>query len=156
MKERRKKGNGKGPAVSEDNFRLERDRDDFPPFAKGSDTSFAAAASMIKDAKTLRDKVEAIIYMAKKEGCTCDEMEQQLMLPHQTVSARFNELHAKFGRIFDSGVRRTTRQRRKATVYVHQRWEKFYPTCPACNKRGVNCKCSWKDQESAEAARSSG
>lgn len=83
------------------------------PFAKGSDTS-EEAASLLGDLARLQAQVlDAIV---KRGGATSDEVEEALGLPHQTVSARFWELHRR-GTIADSGERRRTRAGRNAAVY---------------------------------------
>jgi predicted transcriptional regulator len=88
------------------------------PYARGSDTSKAAAESL--DATTLtrlRRAVFNVIAASNDRGATCDEIEVALNRTHQTVSARVNELAQKFGLIEDSGKRRRTRSRRDAVVY---------------------------------------
>ena len=88
--------------------------DNDAPFAKNSDTSEAAAASLLGDLARLQAAVlDAIV---KRGGATSDEVEEALGLPHQTVSARFWELHNR-GTIADSGERRRTRAGRMAAVY---------------------------------------
>lgn len=51
-----------------------------------------------------------------EQGATSDEMEQLLQWPHQTVSARLNELAADNSAIV-TATRRRTRSRRMARVY---------------------------------------
>lgn len=50
-------------------------------------------------------------------GITCDEVECLIDGKHQTVSARFYDLHSA-GVIVDSGEKRFTRSGRSATVWV--------------------------------------
>lgn len=87
------------------------------PFAAGSDTSLEAAESMEEHARTLVERVYAVIAQSP-DGATCDEVEKRLGLSHQTVSPRVWDLHHNLGRIVDSGARRTTRSGRKAVVYL--------------------------------------
>ena len=60
------------------------------------------------------------------EGATCDEVEVALDMPHQTASARINELKEddlETGRpqmLYDSGKRRKTRHGQLATVWIHR------------------------------------
>lgn len=86
-------------------------------YARGSDTSKAAAESMIKDTSRLRALVYEEIKDAGSTGLTCDEVEVRLKLRHQTASARVNELMNR-NRIVDSGVRRKTRSLRNAVVWI--------------------------------------
>jgi len=85
-------------------------------YAVGSDTSKAAAESL--DGAVLNDMqlkvLEAIIDSPM--GMTCDELELQLGMRHQTASARVNEL-LKATYIEDSGERRKTSSGRQATVW---------------------------------------
>ena len=89
-----------------------------PAFAKGSDTSEEAAASMLSAAGEVRERVYQAV-LASPSGLTCDECEVLLDLRHQTASARFNELYNAC-RIVDSGERRKTRSKRNAVVWVAQ------------------------------------
>lgn len=89
------------------------------PYARGSDTSKAAAESIEPASGTLRARVLGTIKSMREYGMTCDEVEQTTHLTHQTASARVHELH-KLGAIRDSGRRRNTRSGRKATVWVDQ------------------------------------
>jgi hypothetical protein len=88
------------------------------PFAKGSETSKAAAESLqgIPVNKLKRLVLEYIVQRGA-EGATCDQAELDLGMRHQTCSARFYDLH-KLGAIVDSGMKRRTRSRRNAVVYV--------------------------------------
>jgi hypothetical protein len=86
------------------------------PFVRASDTSRQAASSIEPDARTLRGIVLAFVRGRSDNGATCDEVEIELGLRHQTASARIRELvQAKFLR--DSGVRRLTRSGRGAAVW---------------------------------------
>lgn len=88
-----------------------------PAFARGSDTSQAAASSVASVARQLRFRVLAEIQSRGAGGLTCDEVEQILDLKHQTASARVNELMTEH-LIVDSQQRRATRSGCKAVVWV--------------------------------------
>jgi uracil-DNA glycosylase family 4 len=88
-----------------------------PPFNKGSDTSEKAADSIASSASSLRDFVFGIIEASGAGGLTCDGVEVESHMSHQTTSARINEL-AKEGRIIDSGRQRPTRSGRLAVVWL--------------------------------------
>jgi hypothetical protein len=88
-----------------------------PPFVRGSDTSEAAAQSMMHTVGQLRTRVHRVIESSPC-GMTCDEVEVALKLRHQTASARVREL-AIMGRIRDSGRRRKTRSGRSAVVWEY-------------------------------------
>lgn len=93
-------------------------RDLFNPYPRPPlghrDTSVAAGLSMV--GRT--GPIAKFIYgrIAFMEGCTCDEIEQDLGLSHQTASARINELMG-LSLITDRGQRRPTRSGRKAIVW---------------------------------------
>lgn len=89
----------------------------FPPFASESDTSFAAAESVVPVVHRLRSYVLQLVDAAGINGVTCDEVEVIGNLSHQTASARVNEL-VNNGSIVDSGARRPTRSGRMARVMV--------------------------------------
>ena len=89
--------------------------DGLPGHVKDSDTSTQAAVEIQDDVKTLREKV--LRYIARRNGATCDEVEWNCRMRHQTASARIREL-VKLGLIRDSGSRRNTRSRRPAVVWV--------------------------------------
>lgn len=89
---------------------------DIPGSVADSDTSEKAAKKVRPRARTVREQVLAVIVRAKNYGATCEEVEDELRYPHQTVSARIREL-ALDGLIEDSGDRRPTRGA-TARVYV--------------------------------------
>lgn len=98
------------------------------PYVPGSDTSEAAAESMRGGAAAIvRQRVLDHIVKCGEAGATCDEVERQLVLTHQTASARVHELMRQ-GVIFDSGVRRATRSGRKATVWRWRTGQLVLPT----------------------------
>jgi predicted transcriptional regulator len=81
----------------------------------GTDTSRDAAESMRPHVSFIEWQV---ISRIKAVGdATCDEIEENLCLSHQTASARLKGLADK-GLIKDSGARRPTRSGRAARVYV--------------------------------------
>jgi DNA polymerase len=88
-----------------------------PPFVAGVDTSEAAAQSMAGDASQLREFVFSVIHGSGAGGMTCDEVEVDTGMRHQTVSARIRELQQR-GRLVDSARRRPTRSGRPAIVWV--------------------------------------
>lgn len=98
-----------------------------PPCVANSDTSQAAAASMKSHTPRLRGEVLSLFKGRWEETArgdcflpgkdwTCDEIEQELGMSHQTISPRVHEL-AKLGLIVDSGARRKTRSGRTATIW---------------------------------------
>lgn len=86
------------------------------PYAKSSDTSKAAASSVIDQLGNLERNVYDAIRGAGSRGMTTDEVEVRTGLSHQTASARVNQL-AKRGVIELSKERRPTRSGRSAGVY---------------------------------------
>ena len=87
------------------------------PFAVGSDTSRAAAESIFILGGSLRFSVLELIVKSEFEGITCDEIEEDLSMSHQTASARVNEIVGA-GFAIDSGHRRRTRSGRAARVLI--------------------------------------
>lgn len=87
-----------------------------PPFAKGSDTSRAAAESLTNTA-TLRNKVLKVIQSRGTVGITDQELQEVLQLPPNVETPRRWEL-VNAGLVRDSGMRRKTRSRRNAAVWV--------------------------------------
>jgi hypothetical protein len=91
------------------------------PYAKGSQTSKAAAERAEPHAKGDAERVLAFIRSRGKYGATCDECELTLSLRHQTASARINGLRfPKEGPplIASTTATRPTRSGAKAVVYV--------------------------------------
>lgn len=64
----------------------------------------------------MRVRVFGFIMASGRNGATDDEMEAELGMRHQTVSARRRELVLK-GLVRDSGSKRDTRSGRSATVW---------------------------------------
>ena len=89
------------------------------PYARGRDTSKAAARSMEPHAPKLREQIFQYILKSSSSfaGLTCDEIERDMNLRHQTASARCHEL-LRAGRVRDIGLRRKTRSGRWAAVLV--------------------------------------
>ena len=87
------------------------------PYAKGSETSRAAAVSMLGIAPGQRKRVKAFILGKGVYGATADEVQVEVGLSHQNGSARVSEL-AKDNEIHDSGRKRPTRTGRPAVVYI--------------------------------------
>jgi hypothetical protein len=79
----------------------------------GNVLSFEAHASV--DAASLR--VAIWKHLQKIGAATCDQVEQDLKLSHQTCSARFSELK-RDGWIFPTGAAKPTRSGRKAMTFV--------------------------------------
>jgi hypothetical protein len=86
----------------------------FPPFVRGSDTSYDAAASM-EEASGRYERM--VLNLIKRSPKTCDECEVFLNAKHQNISARIRSLFLK-GVIVDSGKRRKTRSGRNAVVWA--------------------------------------
>jgi hypothetical protein len=72
---------------------------------------------MVSDTPRLRELVLSTVRASGEYGRTCDEIETQLGLRHQTISARVTELR-NLGWIVDCGRRRLTRSNRNAAVWV--------------------------------------
>lgn len=86
------------------------------PYAKGSATSRAAAASMQAHAPVMRQQVHDLLHLSPY-GLTGDEIEMATGFAHQTVGPRLLELR-KAGYVVDSGARRPTRSGRLAIVWL--------------------------------------
>ena len=86
-----------------------------PPHVRGSDTSLAAAESMV--GMTGRLRLQILNFIRQVGTATCDECEVRLDMRHQTCSARICELKVS-GLIVDTGERRVTRSGRSAAVYT--------------------------------------
>ena len=85
-----------------------------PGFEAGSDTSEAAAASMVAHAPSMRARAHAHLLGAE-DGLTSDELERLTGWRHQSASARLREL-VLFGHAYDSSDRRRTSSGRTAVV----------------------------------------
>lgn len=88
-----------------------------PPWVKGSETSAAAADSMIPHLGKLQRLVVALAELRGPKGFTCDEAELALKQRHQSVSARIRELVQK-GLLLKTELKRKTSSGRQAFVYI--------------------------------------
>jgi hypothetical protein len=88
-----------------------------PGYVRGVDTSRDAADSL-KDSALSRLRLMILGWISARgeHGATCDEVEAELDLIHQTASARIREL-VLMNRLYDTGRRRLTRTNRQARVY---------------------------------------
>lgn len=97
-----------------------------PKYVAGSDTSFMAAENIAPLVTKLQNMVLDVVLDRGTEGATCDEVEVALDMPHQTASARINELKevddetGRLQMLYDSGSRRKTRHGQLATVWIHR------------------------------------
>lgn len=83
-------------------------------------TSIDAYEWIKEHSGSLRAQLYGAIYALGSYGATCDELEAESRMKHQTASARIRELRdSKL--IYDSGSRRATRSGRDAIVYVASR-----------------------------------
>ncbi len=91
-----------------------------PGFVAGNQSSEEAASSVKESARSIRTRIFQYIA-ASPDGKTCDELEVELYLSHQTASARCAELKRQ-GRVApmldedDKRIRRKTRSGRNADV----------------------------------------
>lgn len=91
-----------------------------PGFVAGNLSSEEAADSVKESAATIRNRIFQYIA-ASPDGKTCDELEAELYISHQTASARCTELKRQ-GRVApmldedDKKIRRKTRSGRNADV----------------------------------------
>lgn len=83
----------------------------------GNPESTAANTSIHADKTRIRTQIVAHIRTHRGHGATCDEVERDLGLSHQTASARITEATA-LGLLTRSGARRLTRSGRNAAVHV--------------------------------------
>jgi hypothetical protein len=90
-----------------------------PPYAPGSRTSAAAAASVAHLTQGMRARVLAHIVGCRSRGATREEVSEALSMKIQTVSARCSELLKK-GLVIERGIRLTS-SRRPAAVLVATR-----------------------------------
>lgn len=85
------------------------------PAHNGTSTSIAAAESMRDSVPYLKRRILESLSEHRLAGMTCDQLEVELELSHQTTSARIREL-CEAGSIYHHG-RRATRSGRQARVY---------------------------------------
>jgi len=86
----------------------------FPPHVN-RDTSAEAAGSIKHRAANLRSHILA--FICEHRGSSCDRIEDELGLRHQTASARVRELFLA-GHIKDVGLRAVARSGRKVIVWL--------------------------------------
>ena len=86
------------------------------PFSEPT-TSLEAAVSLAARVHTMRGRVLELIASRGALGATDDEIEVSLDMRHQTASARRRELVLN-GSIVFSGMKRKTRSRRNAQVWI--------------------------------------
>jgi hypothetical protein len=87
------------------------------PFVQGSATSEAAAQAVRPKAPSQKLRVLRYVASRAEDGATDDEIEVALALPHQSASARRNDL-VREGKLRDSGLRRKTRAWQQAVAWV--------------------------------------
>ncbi len=97
-----------------------RHYDGHPPHVKGSDTSRAAALEIEEPLGRLQEMILRFVHSCGKQGATSDEVEEALLLRHQSCSARILELRQD-GLLTDSGQRRATRSGRLAAAWIYYR-----------------------------------
>jgi hypothetical protein len=91
-----------------------------PPHQKHSDTSMGAALTLSESRRaTLRAAV--LRYLVAHDGATDEEMQLALGMNGNTQRPRRCEL-LEAGLVIDSGLRRPTRNGRKATVWIAHAW----------------------------------
>ena len=82
-----------------------------------SPTSYAAAVKILESADTLRAKVYRHLKLCERYGATDEEMQDHLGMNPSTQRPRRIEL-VDLLVVKDSGLRRKTRSRREAVVWV--------------------------------------
>lgn len=98
-------------------------------------TSKAALTSISDVRGKLKRRVFEAIKARKKSGATCDELEDELDLKHQTLSARVRELWQEGFLRRLRGWRRT-RSGRWATVYVVRKYRLIRKPRSRCSRCG--------------------
>ena len=101
---------------------------------KPTDTQLDALVQIQEHIPRIDTQVLAAILLAP-DGATCDAIEVEQGLAHQTASSAINRLVSD-GHIRDSGARRKTRSGRNAIVYVHgkQTPKEPRPCCLFCGQ----------------------
>jgi hypothetical protein len=87
-----------------------------PPHVAHSDTSRAAALAQLGRATREHKRIYKHVKQAGAQGKTCDEVEEELKLRHQTASARLRELTI-MGKLAIDDLKRPTRTGNPAHVY---------------------------------------
>jgi hypothetical protein len=91
------------------------------PPSVNTDTSRQAAAAIAPRLSALQETILSHVQWSGETGATCEELEENLKLRHQTCGPRLREL-ATAGRVVDTGIRRRTRSGRKAIVWLAREW----------------------------------
>ena len=86
------------------------------PYVAGSDTS-EMAARMLENPRSKRDQVYAVIVAQRSNGITDETISAMTGMQLNTVRPRRVEL-VQMGLVKDSGLRRNTRSRRAAVLWV--------------------------------------
>jgi predicted transcriptional regulator len=105
-------------------------------YHKGNTESREAHVSIERMKEAMRAKIAGRLKEVPA-GRTCDEIETDLCLRHQTASARISELLAS-GRIIRTKMRRATRSGRNASVVVAP--EHWTPECGIAGPRRARAK----------------
>ena len=84
-------------------------------------TSKAARDSVKGSTKTMQQRIFDFVAAGKRYGATCDEVELETGMRHQSASARIYELR-QAGKLANSGTRRKTRSGRTAIVWTLPRY----------------------------------
>ncbi len=88
------------------------------PFVRGSETSRAAADSVVDEVRSMKETIYDLMAAAGAHGMTCSQVEQIMThRQHQSISARIRGLVLD-GRIADSGRKRPGASGRNQRVYV--------------------------------------
>jgi hypothetical protein len=87
------------------------------PPTNGVSTSNEAAAAIMPYAERQRDRLLQFIIEQGMTGSTAQEAEIPLGMPAQTITPRLLEIR-KDGLVKDSGVKRMTRSKRRARVWI--------------------------------------
>jgi len=112
------------------------------PYEKESETSYAAAQSVLPTVGTVRNRVYITIFNSGTHGLTDEEVETATGLKHQTASARRREL-------WQAGLIGTESERYNTTGRLAQVWKVArycnsdiatqatynLATCPKCGHR---------------------
>lgn len=91
------------------------------PPSVNTETSRQAAAEIAPRVSVMQATILARLRACGVSGRTCEELENELSLRHQTCGPRLKEL-AVSGAIVDTGMRRRTRSGRKAIVWLAREW----------------------------------
>lgn len=85
---------------------------------KSPSTSRKAAVAVYPKSGSQRHRLILLIAQSESRGLTCDEAEKVTGLPHQSASARWNELWHDFEFIEPNGKERPTRAGASALAFV--------------------------------------